>query len=174
MPLWISFSNWMPSSLDMHFIIMPLVPHRNKMSSMRWCCLDLCAIRSTSTLSSDSGWFSRNILIRCIQLYAGSCSGSSIIIRSCLIASFVGFTGLIEGIDNLSIMTSGGVGALEEAIYARWSTLWLSSCGAYTELQTHGKTSPFFTLLLGTRSSSHYYNRTLSALTLLPAVNHLW
>jgi hypothetical protein len=43
----------------------------------------------------------------------------------------------------------------------------------HTELQTHEKTSPFFALLLGTRSSSHYCNRTLSALTLLPAVNHL-
>jgi hypothetical protein len=31
----------------------------------------------------------------------------------------IDYAGLAEGLDNLSIMTSDGVGALEEAIYAR-------------------------------------------------------
>jgi hypothetical protein len=131
MPLWIFWSSWMPSSLDMHFIIMSLAPRRNKISSTRWYCLDLHAIHLTSTLSSDGSWFSRNILIGCIQSYAGSCSVSLITIGSCPITSLVGFAGLTEGLDNHSIMTSNGVGALEEAIQARWSTSWLSSHGTY-------------------------------------------
>jgi hypothetical protein len=43
----------------------------------------------------------------------------------------------------------------------------------HTELQTRRKTSLFFALLLGTQSSSHYCNYILSALALLPAMNHL-
>jgi hypothetical protein len=54
-PLSMSRSSCMPSSLDMHFIIMPLEPHQNKISSMRWYCLDLRVIHSTSVLSSDGG-----------------------------------------------------------------------------------------------------------------------
>jgi hypothetical protein len=38
------------------------------------------------------------------------------IIRS---ASLTGSTGLTEGLDNFTTITSGGVGALEEAIHAR-------------------------------------------------------
>jgi hypothetical protein len=40
-------------------------------------------------------------------------------IRSCSIASLVDSAGLIEGLDYFSTMMSDGVGALEEAIYAR-------------------------------------------------------
>jgi hypothetical protein len=109
----------MPSSLDIHFIIMSFTPHRNKIPSMRWYCLDLCAIHSTSVLSSNGGRFFRNILIGYIQSYGGSCSVSSITIRYFSIASFVGSAGLIEGLDNLSIMMSDGVDALKEAINAR-------------------------------------------------------
>jgi hypothetical protein len=58
-------------------------------------------------------------MIGCIQSYTGSNSDSSITIRSCLIASLVGFAGLTESLDNFSIMMSGRVCTLEEAIYAR-------------------------------------------------------
>jgi hypothetical protein len=34
-------------------------------------------------------------------------------------ASLVSFAGLTEGLDNFTTMTSGGVGALEEAIHAK-------------------------------------------------------
>jgi hypothetical protein len=158
MPLWISLSNRMPSSIDMHFIIMSLTPHRNKISSIRWYCLDLRAIHSTSTLSSDSGWFSMNILIRCIQSYTGSCSALSITIRSCPIISWAGSACLTEGLYNLLIMTSGRVGALEEAIHTRWltSTSWLSNRGTYQTsnpsknfsiLRTSARYSTIFSLL---------------------------
>jgi hypothetical protein len=60
-----------------------------------------------------------NILIGCIQSYTGSYSGSSITIRSCLIACLLGSATLIKGLDNLSTMTYGGVDALEEAIHAK-------------------------------------------------------
>jgi hypothetical protein len=66
-------------------------------------------------LSSDGGWLSRYALIRLIQSYAGCSADSSITISSgsaLLIDSF-SFT---KGLDNLSTITSGGVGALEEAI----------------------------------------------------------
>jgi hypothetical protein len=109
----------MPSSLNMHFIMMTLAPHRNKIPSTRWYYMDLRAMRSTLALSSDVGLFSRNILIGCIQSYVGSYSGSSITIRSCLIASLMGSVSLTEGLDNLSIMTSGRVGGLEEAIHTK-------------------------------------------------------
>jgi hypothetical protein len=55
----------------------------------------------------------------CIQSYAGSYSGSSITIKSCLIASLLGPAGLTEGLNNLLIMTSSGVGVLKEAIHTR-------------------------------------------------------
>jgi hypothetical protein len=171
MPLWMSWINWMTSSLDIHFIIIPLTPHRNRISSIRWYCLNLHAICSTSTLSSDGGWFYRNILIGCIQSYDGSYSSSSITIRSCLIASLVDSAGLTEGLANFSIMMYSGVGTLEEAIYARWSASRLSSRGTY-QTSNHLKISPFFTLLLDTHSSSHYCSHTLFVLTLLPVVNH--
>jgi hypothetical protein len=74
---------------------------------------------STLALSSNGGYFSRNILIGRNQSYAGSCFGSSITIRSCPIASSLGSAGLIEGLDNLSIITSGEVDALEEAIHVK-------------------------------------------------------
>jgi hypothetical protein len=74
---------------------------------------------STSALSSDGGWMSRNILIGLIKSYAGSWSDSSITIRSGLVASVSSSVGLIEGLYNFSMMTSGGVGALDEAINAR-------------------------------------------------------
>jgi hypothetical protein len=125
-PLWISWSNWMPSSLEIHLIIMPLVPHRYNIPSIRWYILDLCVIRSTSALSSDSGWMSRNILIWLVQSYVGFCSGSSITIRSALSALMSSFAGQTEGIENFSMMTSGGVGALEKPINARWSVSRLS------------------------------------------------
>jgi hypothetical protein len=166
MPLWMSRINWMPSSLDIHFIIMPLVPHWNKNSSMRWYCLDLCAVCSTLVLSSNGGWFSRNNLIRCIQSYVVAFSDSSITIRSCFIASFVGSIGFTKSLDNFSVMTSGGVGALEEAIHARWSV--------YTELQIHQKNYPSYTLLLDIRPSSHYCSCILPSLALLVAVNRPW
>jgi hypothetical protein len=95
--LWMSRSNWMPSSLDTHFIIMPLAPHRNKISSTRWYYLDLCIICTTLGLSSDGGLYFRNILIGCFQSYACSCSGSSITIRFCLIVSLVDSADLTEG-----------------------------------------------------------------------------
>jgi hypothetical protein len=78
--------------------------------------LALRAIRSTSALSSDNGWLLRNILIGFIQSNAGPGSGPSMTIR---FASLVGSAGLTEGLDNFTTMTSGGVGALEEAIHAR-------------------------------------------------------
>jgi hypothetical protein len=63
---------------------------------------------------------------RLIQSFAGCCGGSSITIRSALTSSLVDSSGFTEGLDNLSTITSGGVGALEEAIQARWSASWLS------------------------------------------------
>jgi hypothetical protein len=130
-PLWISWSNWMPSSLEIHFIIIPFVPRRYNIPSIRWYILDLRMICSTSALSSDGDWLSRNILIGPIQSYASPCSGSSITIRSGLAASISYSAGLTKGLDNFSMMTSGGVGALEEAIQARWSTSQLSRRGTY-------------------------------------------
>jgi hypothetical protein len=76
-------------------------------------------MHSTSVLSFDGGCYSMNILIGCIQSYTGSYSGSSITIRSCLIACLLGSATLIKGLDNLSTMTYGGVDALEEAIHAK-------------------------------------------------------
>jgi hypothetical protein len=76
-------------------------------------------MRSTLALSSDGGWLFANIVIGFIQSYADSYSGSSITIRSGLAASASSSVGLTEGLDNFSIMTSSGVGALEEAIHAR-------------------------------------------------------
>jgi hypothetical protein len=131
MPLWISWSNSMPFFIDIHFIIMPLAPHQNNMPSTRWYCVDLCVIHSTSTLSSHGGWFSRNILIGCIQSYADSCSSTLMTIRSCSIAWLVNSADLTKGLDSFSIMMSDRVGALEEVIYARWSASWLSRCGIY-------------------------------------------
>jgi hypothetical protein len=128
MPLWMSQSNWMSSSLNIHFIIMSLTPCRNKITSTRWYCF---TIRSTLVLLSNGGWFSMNILIGCIQLYASSCSGSSITIKSCPIASLDDSACLIEGLDNFSIMTSDGVVALEEPILVRWSASWLSRRETY-------------------------------------------
>jgi hypothetical protein len=118
-PLWISQSSWMPSSLEIHLIIMLLVPHRYNTLSIRWYILDLCAMCSTSALSSDGGWLSRNALIGLIQSYIASCSSSLITIRSGLTASISSSVGLTEDLDNFSIMVSGGASALEEAIYAR-------------------------------------------------------
>jgi hypothetical protein len=80
---------------------------------------DLRVMLSTSALSSDGGWLSRNILIVLIQSYAGSCSGSLITIRSGLVASMSSSASLTEGLDNFSMMTSDEVGALKEAIHAR-------------------------------------------------------
>jgi hypothetical protein len=74
-------------------------------------------MRSTSVLSSDGGWLSKNTLISLIQSYAGSCL--SITIGPSLIASLVDSSGLIEGLDSFFNMTSSGVSALEEAIRAR-------------------------------------------------------
>jgi hypothetical protein len=58
---------------------------------------------------------SRYALIGLIQSYAGDSAISSITISlgPVLLIDSSGFT---EGLDNLSIMTYGGVGALEEAI----------------------------------------------------------
>jgi hypothetical protein len=106
-------------------------PHRNNIPSTRWYYLYLHAIRSTSALSSNGDWFSRNILIGCIQSYVGSYSSSSITIRFGSISSLVGSVGLTEGLDKFSIMTSSEIGALEEAIHARWSASWLSNHGTY-------------------------------------------
>jgi hypothetical protein len=129
--LWISRSNWMPSSLWMHLIIMSLVPRRYSTPSIRWYILDLCAMHSTSVLLSDGGWLSRNVLIGLIQSYTGCYSGSSITIGSGLVASLSSSAGLTKGLINLSMMTSGEIGALEEAIHARWSASWLSRHGTY-------------------------------------------
>jgi hypothetical protein len=93
--------------------------------------LDLRVKLSTSTLSSDGGWLSRNILNGLIQSYAASYSGSSITIRSGMAASMSYSAGLTEGLDNFSMMTSGGVGALKEAIHARCSASRLSRHGTY-------------------------------------------
>jgi hypothetical protein len=173
MPLWMSRCNWMSSSLEIHFIIMPLVPLLNNTPSIRWYSLDLRAIRLTSALSSDGGWFSRNILIGCIQSYAGSSFGSSMTIRSGSIASLVDSSSLTEGVDNYSIMMSGEVVALEEAIQARWFASWLPRVG-HTELQTRQKTSPSCALMLDTQSAFHYCNHILFALAWLLALNLPW
>jgi hypothetical protein len=109
----------MSSYLDIHFIIIPSRHRQNNISSIRWYSLDLHAIRSTLALSSDGGGFSRNILIRCIQSYAGSDSSSLMTIKYCLFASLVGSAGLIEGLDNFSIMMPNIVSILEEAIHTR-------------------------------------------------------
>jgi hypothetical protein len=76
-------------------------------------------MHSTSVLLSDGGWLSRNILIGLIQSYTGCYSGSSITIGSGLVASLSSSAGLTKGLINLSMMTSGEIGALEEAIHAR-------------------------------------------------------
>jgi hypothetical protein len=55
-------------------------------------------------------------LIGLIQSISGCCSATSTIIRS---VSLNISTDLIEGLINFSIMTSDGIGALEEAIQAR-------------------------------------------------------
>jgi hypothetical protein len=119
MPLSMLQSSWMPSSLDMHFIIMPLASRQNRMPLIKRYFLDFHVMRSTSALSSVGGWFFRNILIGCIQSYDGSCSSSFITIRSYPIAPLLDASALTEGLDNFSTMMTGGVGALEEAIHAR-------------------------------------------------------
>jgi hypothetical protein len=118
-PLWISWSNWMSSSLEIHFIIISFTPHQYNIPSIKWYILHLHVIRSTLALSSDGGWLSRNILIGLIQSYASPCSGSSMTIRSGLAASIAFFAALIESLVNFSMMTSDRVYALEEAIQAR-------------------------------------------------------
>jgi hypothetical protein len=60
-----------------------------------------------------------NILIGCIQSYTSSYSNSSITIISCSIAASLDSAALTEGLDSFLMMTSGRVGALEEAIHAR-------------------------------------------------------
>jgi hypothetical protein len=86
-------------------------------------------------------------------------------IRSTLLA---GSAGLIEGLDNFSIMISGGVGALEEAIHAIGQHLGCPNVG-HTTLQSRQKTSPFFTLLLDILPSFNSCGHILSVLVLVPA-----
>jgi hypothetical protein len=128
--LYMSSRNSIPSPLEMHLIIIPLAPYQYSTLSIRWYILHLRAMRSTSALSSDGGWLSKYALIELIQSYVGCCAGSSITINSgsALLIDSSGFT---EGLDNFSTMTSGRIGALEEAIQARWSTSRLSKCGTY-------------------------------------------
>jgi hypothetical protein len=76
-------------------------------------------MRSSSVLSSDSGWLSKYALIGLIQSYAGCCAGSSMTIRSALVVSLIDSSGLTEGLDNFSTITSARVGAQEEAIHAK-------------------------------------------------------
>jgi hypothetical protein len=116
----------MPSSLEIHLIIVPLAPRRYNIPSIIWYILDLCVIRSTSALSSDGDWLLKNALIELIQSYIGSCSGSSITIRSGLATSISSSAVPTEGLDHFSIMTSDGVGALEEAIHA-WGISYLKA-----------------------------------------------
>jgi hypothetical protein len=163
----------MPPSLDMHFIIMPLAPRQNKIPSIKWYYLDLRVMCSALALSSNGGWFSKNILIGCIQLYSCSLSGSSITIRSCSIASLATSVGLTEGLDHFSIMTSDRVGALEEAIHVKLSASRLSNRGTY-QTSNPWITSPSCALLLNILSSSHYCSHILSVLALLPAMNRPW
>jgi hypothetical protein len=130
-PPWISWSNWMPYSLEIHLIIMPFGPHRYSIPSIRWYILDLCMIHSTSVLLSNGGWLSMNILIGLIQSYASPWSASSITIRSGFATSIASSAGLIKGLVNFSMITSDGLGALEEAIQGRWYASRLSKRGTY-------------------------------------------
>jgi hypothetical protein len=107
---------------------MPLAPCLYNTPSIRWYILDLRAMRSISALSSDIGWLFRYALIGLIQSISDCYSAPSIITIS---VSLNISTALTEGLINFSIMMSGGVGALEEAIYARWSASRLSRCGTY-------------------------------------------
>jgi hypothetical protein len=50
-------------------------------------------------------------------------------------ASLAGYVDLTEDLDNFSIIMSGRVGALEEAIHARWSASWFSRRGTYHTLK---------------------------------------
>jgi hypothetical protein len=109
----------MPSSLEMHPIIMSLAPCRYSTPSIRRYILDLHAMRSTLTLSSDGGWLSKNVLIGPIQSYVGYCTGLSITIRLGSTASLVDSSDLTKGLDNFSTITFDEVGALQEAIQAR-------------------------------------------------------
>jgi hypothetical protein len=92
-------------------------------------------MRSTFTLSSAGGWLSKNALSGLIQSYIVYCASSSMTIRSALAASLVDSSGLIEGLDNSSTITSSRVGALEEAMHARWSASRLSKRGTYRILK---------------------------------------
>jgi hypothetical protein len=76
-------------------------------------------MRSTSVLSSYGGWLSKYAPIGLIQSYVGYCADSSMTIRSAPAASLIDSSGLTKGLDNSSTITSGGVGALEEAMHAR-------------------------------------------------------
>jgi hypothetical protein len=58
-------------------------------------------------------------MIGLIQSYANPCSGSSITIRFGLVASIAYSADLTKGLVIFSMMMSGGVGTLEEAIQAR-------------------------------------------------------
>jgi hypothetical protein len=127
-PLWISWSNCTPSSLEIHFIIMPLAPCLYNTLSIRWCILDLRAMCSIFTLSSNIGWLSRYALIGLIQSIYGCFSAPSMIIRS---VSLNVSSNLIEGLVSFSTMTSDRIGALKEAIQARWSASRLSRRGTY-------------------------------------------
>jgi hypothetical protein len=172
-PLWISWSNYIPSSLEMHLIIMQLAPYWYSTPSIRWYILDLHMMHSTTALSYDGGWLSKYALIELIQSYAGCCTGSSMIIRPAIVASLIDSSSLTKGLDNFLTITSDRVGALQEAIHARWSASWLSIHGAY-QTSKPSKTSPSCTLLLDTWPSSHCCNHTLFAPALLPAANLPW
>jgi hypothetical protein len=112
----------MPYSLEMQLIIMSL-RLVDSTPSIRWYILDLSTMHSTLVLSSDGAWLSKNALNGLIQSYASCCTDSSITIRSGPIASLVDSSGLTEGLDNFSTMTSDGVGALEEVIHAKFKTI---------------------------------------------------
>jgi hypothetical protein len=146
-PLWIYWSNCMPSSLEIHLIIMSLAPCRYNTPLIRWYILALHAMRSTSVLSSDGGWLSKNALIGLIESYASCCAGSSITIRSVPVASLVDSSGLTDGLNNFSTIISSGIDALEETIHARWSESRLSRHGIY-QTSNRQKTSLSYALLL--------------------------
>jgi hypothetical protein len=118
---------WRYTSSSYHWCIVKIISHRS--DGIAWTC-----VRYVQLLRSDGGRVSRNILIGFIQSYTGSCSDLLITIRSLSIASLTASTCLTEGLDSFSIITSDGVGAMEEMIHDRHH-----GCpdAGHTILQTH-------------------------------------
>jgi hypothetical protein len=138
---------------------MPLALCLYSTPSIKWYILNLRAIRSIYASLSASGRFSKYDLIWLIQSNPDCWSGPSMTMRP---VSSDGSIALTEGLTSLLRITSGGVGAPEEAIHAKWSASRLSSRGTYLTLKPSKnfsslRTSARYSVILSLLQSYSFY-----------------